>query len=86
MATAKRPGGLYYIGENAVDSEGKTITDAPPRSANTDPSKQPGALNAPSMEEKIAASVAKAIKASDKKDESKDDEDGESTKGKKAKK
>ncbi|HEY9463792.1 MAG TPA: hypothetical protein VIR54_11920 [Vicinamibacterales bacterium] len=64
MANARKPGGLYYIGETAVNSEGVAIPDAPAKDANTDPSKQPGALNAPTPEERMGAAIAAALRAS----------------------
>ncbi len=61
MAVAKRPGGLYYVGQTAVDSEGKTIPDAPEREPDTAPSSQVGNPLGPSHDERIAAAVAGAV-------------------------
>jgi hypothetical protein len=47
MGKAKREGGLYYTPQGvAVDAEGRKVEDAPKLPADTDPSKQPGALGA----------------------------------------
>lgn len=61
MAKAKQPGGLYYIGDQAVDADGKAIDGAPEKPKDTDPSLQPGALGAPTPEEKMGQAIARAI-------------------------
>ncbi|HTG26108.1 MAG TPA: hypothetical protein VK681_39285 [Reyranella sp.] len=63
MAKAKRDGGLYYIDETAVDAEGKAIADAPAKGPDTDPSKQPGALGAPSYADQVGLAIAGALKS-----------------------
>ncbi|HEV8448576.1 MAG TPA: hypothetical protein VGQ44_17220 [Gemmatimonadaceae bacterium] len=50
MAEALRPGGLYYIGDTAVDANGVEIKDAPKKDKDTDPSEQPGAVGGPSVD------------------------------------
>jgi hypothetical protein len=35
MATAKQPGGLYYVNGKAVNAEGALLGDAPPMPENT---------------------------------------------------
>jgi hypothetical protein len=44
MGEALREGGLYYIKGRPVDANGNLVKDAPEQPADTDPSKQPGAL------------------------------------------
>lgn len=61
MAEAKRPGGLYYVGDKAVDANGVEITNAPKRQADTDPSQQPGAFGASTPEERIGLAIARAM-------------------------
>ena len=62
MAKAQQMGGLYYLPDGtAVDADGKVLSDAPPRPANTDPSKQPGQAAAVTMEERVASAVATAL-------------------------
>jgi hypothetical protein len=50
MAEAKKPGGLYYIGETAVDANGVAVEGAPKRGKDTPPEKQPGAIGNPSSD------------------------------------
>lgn len=67
MAESKRAGGLYYREDGtAVDAEGQVIEDAPKRAKDTHPSKQPGAANAVSSEERMGTAIADAlVKASE---------------------
>jgi hypothetical protein len=62
MATAKRTGGLYYIGDKAVDSEGKEIAGAPPKPADTQPS-APGQPQGGDSNAKLAAAIDKLAEA-----------------------
>lgn len=62
MATAKRPGGLYYTATGAaVDANGDAIKGAPKQAKDTDPSQQPGAVGAQTAEERLATAVARAV-------------------------
>lgn len=62
MATAKRPGGLYYTAQGiAVDANGEAVKGAPKKTPDTDPSKQPGAPGALTSEERIGVAIAQAI-------------------------
>lgn len=62
MATAKKEGGLYYLADGtAVDANGEAVKGAPKRKPDTDPSKQPGALNAPTSEERMGFAIAQAL-------------------------
>lgn len=83
MATAKKPGGLYYVGDTAVDADGKAIEGAPKKPKDTDPSKQPGALGAATPEERMGLAIANALsgKTAPQRDDDADDdeEDGEET-------
>ena len=82
MATAKQAGGLYYVGDTAVDADGKAIKGAPKRPKDTDPSKQPGAFGAPTPEERMGLAIANALQgktsasaaSSDETDENDEDE------------
>jgi hypothetical protein len=44
MGKALQEGGLYYLSGVAVDSEGKAVKGAPPRSANTVTVDQPASI------------------------------------------
>lgn len=64
MATAKMHNGVAivaYVNGKAVDSEGKEIEGAPKAPKDTDPSEQPGALGAPTAEERMGRAIAQAI-------------------------
>lgn len=61
MAKALREGGLYYVGGVAVDAGGVAVEDAPKLGKDTDPKEQPGALGAPTPEEKMGRAIAQAI-------------------------
>jgi hypothetical protein len=62
MAKAKQEGGLYYTADGTpVDADGNVLKDAPKRGKDTDPSKQPGALGAPTPEERMGRAIADAI-------------------------
>jgi len=41
MATAKQPGGFYYMGDQAVDADGKKIEGAGKPEKDTPPEQQP---------------------------------------------
>lgn len=77
MAQAKKEGGLYYIGDKAVDADGQEVKGAPKKPKNTDPSKQPGALGAPTPEEKMGIAIAQALKGGTKAKASSGDEEEE---------
>lgn len=62
MATASRPGGIYYIGDVAVDANGVAIEGAPERPKDTDASLQPGSLQAPTPEERMGHAIAAALR------------------------
>lgn len=65
MAVAKQHDGTpftYTADGVAVDSDGKAVAGAPKRGPNTDPSKQPGALGAPTSEERMGMAIANALK------------------------
>lgn len=79
MAQAKQAGGLYYIGDTAVDADGKAVPDAPAKQPNTDPSKQPGAPGGPTPEEKLATAIAKGLQQSNKPKDKDEDEDEDDT-------
>jgi hypothetical protein len=57
MAEAKRPGGLYFMGDDAVDAEGRKIEDAPKKPADTAREKQPGAIGVAYPEERLAKAM-----------------------------
>jgi len=64
MATAKMHDGraiVAYVGDKAVDSNGDEIEGAPKPPKDTDPSEQPGALGAPTPEERMGRAIAMAI-------------------------
>ena len=61
MAKAHRPGGLYYVGDTAVDAENNEIEGAPEKPKDTHPSEQPGALGGTTAEERMAIAIANAI-------------------------
>lgn len=61
MATAKRPGGLYYVNGKAVDSEGNEVKGAPKQAPDTPPDQQPGANGVQTPEEKLANALAVAL-------------------------
>lgn len=78
MATAKVIDGraiVAYVGDVAVDSDGKPIEGAPKRPKDTDPSKQPGALGAPTPEERMGQAIATALTTAAKADNDDDDDD-----------
>jgi hypothetical protein len=57
MAEAKRPGGLYYMGDDAVDAEGRKIEGAAKKPADTAREKQPGAIGVAYPEERLAKAM-----------------------------
>lgn len=57
MAEAKRPGGLYYMGDDAVDANGNKIEDAPKKPADTPREKQPGSIGVAYPEERLAKAM-----------------------------
>ena len=65
MATAKMHDGraiVAYVGDKAIDSQGDEIKGAPKPPKDTDPSEQPGALGAPTPEERMGIAIATALK------------------------
>lgn len=68
MATAKQEGGLYYVplgdGEyKAVDAHGHEVEDAPERGPDTPSNQQPGALGAPTPEERMGKAIVDAMRS-----------------------
>lgn len=64
MATAKMHDGraiVAYVDDKAIDSNGEEIPGAPKPKKDTDPSEQPGALGAPTPEERMGRAIATAI-------------------------
>ncbi len=62
MGIAKQQGGLYYVGDVAVDANGVEIKDAPLREKDTPPEKQPGAIgSAVTPEDRMATAIANAL-------------------------
>jgi len=64
MATAKMHDGraiVAYVDDKAIDSNGEEIPGAPKPPKDTDPSEQPGALGAPTPEERMGRAIAMAI-------------------------
>lgn len=59
MGEALREGGLYYIGDKAVDAFGVEVKDAPKRPKDTPP---PPAGAALTQEERLAVAIATALK------------------------
>lgn len=64
MATAKQAGGLYYIGETAVDANGVSIEGAPKRPKDTPPDQQPGAIGNPASDpvQRMADAITAALR------------------------
>jgi hypothetical protein len=52
---------VAYRGDVALDSEGVAIKGAPKPPKDTDPSEQPGALGAPTPEERMGLAIANAL-------------------------
>lgn len=64
MATAKVHNGVAivaYVGDKAVDSEGREIKGAPKPPKDTDPSEQPGNNLVSTPEERMGLAIARAM-------------------------
>ena len=64
MATAKEPGGAYYdsVRKIMVDAEGKELKGVAKPGPDTPADQQPGALSAPSSEERLATAIVTAFR------------------------
>jgi hypothetical protein len=61
MAEAKRPGGLYYMGDDAVDAEGRKIEGAAKKPADTPRDQQPGGMGVSYPEERLAKAMVSEL-------------------------
>jgi hypothetical protein len=57
MAQAKQPGGLYYMGDDAVDANGNKIEGAAKKPADTPREKQPGSIGVADPEARLAKAM-----------------------------